>query len=284
MKIIDAHIHFTAGEGFSATAEEAGHENSAEHLAAEFKRLNIVMAVAMGSGGGNTGCLEPMIPNLSGRDAELPPFIAWCAGVNSAELTQDNLNATLEKFENCLRHGNCVGIKLYPGYNFFYVSDPLYHPFYELAAAYDVPVVIHTGDNANSHGKLKYSHPLTVDDVASDFPGTRFVMAHYGNPWIVDATEVAVKNPNVFIDISGLAVGRFEPEWFCSRYSSYLEYIKMWMTYLSDYKKIMYGSDWPLVNLENYLSVIKRLIPEDEYENVFFNNALRVFPKISRLL
>ena len=58
----------------------------------------------------------------------------------------------------------------------------------------------------------------------------------------------------------------------------------MWMTYLSDYKKIMYGSDWPLVNLENYLSVIKRLIPEDEYENVFFNNALRVFPKISRLL
>ncbi|MGN0848223.1 MAG: amidohydrolase family protein, partial [Victivallaceae bacterium] len=112
----------------------------------------------------------------------------------------------------------------------------------------------------------------------------RFVMAHYGNPWIVDATEVAVKNPNVFIDISGLAVGRFEPEWFCSRYSSYLEYIKMWMTYLSDYKKIMYGSDWPLVNLESYLSVIKRLIPEDEYENVFFNNALRVFPKISRLL
>ena len=76
MKIIDAHIHFTAGEGFSATAEEAGHENSAEHLAAEFKRLNIVMAVAMGSGGGNTGCSEPMIPNLSGRDAELPPFIA----------------------------------------------------------------------------------------------------------------------------------------------------------------------------------------------------------------
>ena len=28
----------------------------------------------------------------------------------------------------------------------------------------------------------------------------------------------------------------------------------------------------------------KRLIPDDEYENVFFNNALRVFPKISRLL
>lgn len=75
-------------------------------------------------------------------------------------------------------------------------------------------MVFHTGDTAGSRGKLKYAHPLTVDDPASDFPGTTFVMAHYGNPWIVDATEVAAKHENVFIDLSGLAVGRFEPEAF----------------------------------------------------------------------
>ena len=59
-----------------------------------------------------------------------------------------------------------------------------------------MPVVIHTGDTANPTALLKYSHPLTVDAVAVNFPRVQFVMAHYGNPFIVEATEVAKKNPN----------------------------------------------------------------------------------------
>ena len=46
----------------------------------------------------------------------------------------------------------------------------------------------------------------------------------------------------------------------------------------------MYGSDWPLVNLESYIEVVKRLIPADHHDEVFYRNALRVFSKLVPLL
>ena len=67
-----------------------------------------------------------------------------------------------------------------------------------------MPVAVHTGDTAFSDARLKYAHPLTVDEAAADFPDVKFVICHCGNPWFADATEVAAKNPNVYIDLSGL--------------------------------------------------------------------------------
>ena len=46
-----------------------------------------------------------------------------------------------------------------------------------------------------------------MDEVAVDNPDVRFVMAHFGNPWLIDAAEVVFKNPNVWADLSGLFVG-----------------------------------------------------------------------------
>ena len=290
MKIIDAHIHFSRSPGFYQTALNAGHENSVEHLTAEFKKLGVVMAVAMGSGGNpeTEGLCEPQFPSLAGdwswERYTQPEFIAFCAGLHGARLTEENTAKSLELFDRAMNTRECVGLKIYTGYDLLYPNDPIFHPFYELAAAHGVPVVFHTGDNAGSHGKLKYSHPLAIDDVAADFRQVTFVMAHYGNPFIVDATAVAAKNPNVFIDLSGLAVGNFTPDDFYRDYSGYLEHLRTWMAYLSDYERFMYGTDWPLVNLTTYLEVIRRLVPEKHHDNVFCNNALRVFKKLRPLL
>ena len=154
----------------------------------------------------------------------------------------------------------------------------------ELAAACDVPVVIHTGDTAGTRGHVKYAHPLTVDEVAVDFPKTRFVLAHYGNPWIVDATEVAAKNENVSIDLSGLAAGTIDAAVFLKQFRGYLEHMRVWMDYLGDWSRFLYGSDYPLVNIGEYIKVIRAIVPEEHHEAVFCNNALRVFPKLKLLL
>ena len=37
-----------------------------------------------------------------------------------------------------------------------------------------------------------------------DYPNVKFVMAHVGNPWMMDAAEVVYKNVNVWADLSGL--------------------------------------------------------------------------------
>ena len=289
MKIIDSHIHFANREGFYRAAQAAGHENTVEHLLDVFKKENIVGAIAMGSGSGrdDKGECLPMTLDLAGT-LSLEPYnqpgnIAYCCGLTSSALTPENTRRAVERFEEHLRHPNCVGLKLYPGYNHIYLSDPVHYPFYELAQQYQVPVVIHTGDTATSTALVKYSHPLTVDEVAVAFPKVNFVMAHYGNPWIVDATEVAKKNPNVFLDLSGLAEGNFTADWFWETYSGYLQHLQTWLTYLGDYNKVLYGSDWPLVNIPTYLEIIRRLIPSQHHERVFYQNAKELFSRLEAL-
>lgn len=290
MKIIDAHIHFSKIQGFDELAVRSGHRNNADHLMSEFDRLDIEAAVAMGSGRRNSptkSCL-PLTVNLGG-DFEPPHYnqpqrIAYCVGVESDALNATNRLTSAALFEEHLRDPHCVGIKIYPGYNHRYPNDPLHYSLYELAERYDVPVAIHTGDTSMSSAMLKYSHPLAVDEVAVNFPRVRFVMAHYGSPWIIDATEVAAKNPNVSIDLSGLAVGKFDPDWFWNNYSGYIQHLETWMRFLSDDEKFMYGSDWPLVNLEAYLTVLLRLVPENAHRLVFRENALRIYSRLNALL
>ncbi len=284
MKIIDAHFHFQSYEGFGRIAREAGHENTATHLEAAFRENNIALGIAMGGGrmSPDADAVCPSMPDLAG--AQLPEHIVWCAGLDSSALTKENHARSLACYEAALRHPRCVGLKLYMGYQHIYLNDSRHHDFFDLARSFDVPVVMHGGDTAHAAGRLKYSHPLTVDEAAVQFPGTRFVIAHYGNPWIVDATAVAAKNPNVFCDLSGLAAGHFAAADFQKRYKGYLEHIQTWLAYLGDYEKVLYGSDWPLVNLGAYIGIMRGLIPEEEQEKFFCSNALAVFPKLRSLL
>ena len=288
MKIIDAHFHYSKCGHFDRIAEAAGHVNSGAHLAEVYRRENIVLGIAMGEMGGERikGVCTPRLPNFTGMTepgATCPP-LAWCAGVESEEIRSETLSRSLELYAKALEDPHCVGLKFYPGYNEISLTDPRHDPYFDLAGRFDVPVVIHTGELSGHRGLLKYSHPLNVDEIACRFPKVRFVMAHYGNPWIVDATAVAMKNPNVYLDLSGLAEGNFTPEGFRAKFHGHLEQLRTWLAYLNDWDKVMYGSDWPLVNIPAYIEVIRGLVPEEYQEAVFSGNACRVFPKAGKLL
>lgn len=291
MKIIDAHFHFSAIDHFDELALAAGHENSPGYVEEMFRREGIVLGIAMGEHGGEhrEGVCTPKTPDLGGPvipggKYPHPRSVAFCAGIFSEEIAEKTLEESLESFRAVLRMKECVGLKFYPGYCTIPISDPRHDPYYRLAEEFDVPVVFHTGELSGNKGLLKYSHPLNVDEVAYRFPGVRFVMAHCGNPWIADAAAVAAKNPNVYLDLSGLAAGKFTAEWFCGHFRAHLDHIRHWLTYLDKWDKVMYGSDWPLVNIPAYAEVIRSLIPEEHREAVFCENACRVFTKIPALL
>ena len=266
MKIFDAHIHFADREHFDQLAEEAGHHNSAERLKADFDRLNIVGAVVMGN------------RDLSLESHVYPGFMRYCIGLDSHNFTgAEDVAKVLLQVELHLQRDTCAGLKLYPGYNAFYVHDPVYAPFYELAARYDKPVAIHTGELAGNWGLVKYSHPLTVDEVASAHPDTRFVLCHVGNPWIMDAAVVMNKNPNVSADLSGFLKGKQDMKAFFINNKSYVEYIKMCLQYMQAWDRLMYGTDWPLANLENSIEFVSELIPAKYHDLVFYENAQRIY-------
>ena len=261
--IIDAHLHLANREYMTSAARAAGHENTPEHLAGVFREAGVTGVVAMGGDDG------------FGLAAEGVP-VFYCAPVRGENLDRDPA-AELERTEKALAEPACVGLKIYLGYDYRYPADKCYLDFYELAGSCGKPVVFHTGDTAGDRGKVKYAHPLGIDEVAVDFRNTRFVLAHCGNPWIVDAVEVASKNPNVAIDLSGLAVGNFDPDELYRRCEGYWKHIGVWLDYLSDDSRIMYGSDWPLVNIPAYIDLLRRVVPERAHEGFFAANARRIF-------
>lgn len=88
-------------------------------------------------------------------------------------------NHTDEDLKNCrawLKDGRIRGIKLYCGYEHYYPSDQRYQQVYDMCVEYRSPVMIHTGDVFSRTAKIKYAHPLNIDDIAVDNPELKIVM------------------------------------------------------------------------------------------------------------
>ena len=178
--------------------------------------------------------------------------------------------------EERIRDGFTKGIKLYPGYDKYAINDPSLEQVFRIAAKYDVPVLIHTGDTYSCHAKVRQAHPLLVDDVAVDYPDTKFLMCHLGNPWFQDTAEVLYKNKNVYADISGLTLGE-EIDYQFERYVSMR--VKEMVTYMGDPgRQLLYGTDWPLVAMKPYLKLLKELdFTAEQLEPICWQTACKLF-------
>jgi predicted TIM-barrel fold metal-dependent hydrolase len=198
------------------------------------------------------------------------PRIGVVAGVRYGR----NRAEELAELRSLLEEGRLKGLKLYPGYEPFSVDDPSLHELYTLAGRYGVPVMVHTGDTYAPHARVRYAHPLTVDEAAVAFPDVTFVLCHLGNPWFVDAMEVVYKNKNVVADISGLTLGPFEPRF--ERFA--LAKVNEAITYINNPSKLLFGSDWPLSDIASYLRFTRQLEARpEELEGLLWRNAARVF-------
>jgi hypothetical protein len=282
LDVIDAHIHCFDCEPFEQLAAEAGAANTMAALQEEMTRAGIRLAIAMGNAGEDDAQAVPLRTSWSLDGLAIP--VAECLGIHEDSINASSDKDVMARFDKAMMLSTTVGLKVYAGYRPIHVADKRYHPFYDLARAHDMPVVIHTGETALPDALFKYAHPLTVDELAVQFPDVRFVMAHTGNPWLIDAVQVARKNPNVYLELSGLFAGRFDARMMAEEEKAYLDYIRMWTRYLGRYDKILYGSDWPLVNQADYQELMATVVPSAYHEDFFYHNARAVFPKIGALL
>lgn len=255
LHIIDAHIHtrFT-----NLKERNTGILVSREELLKEMHENGVVGAIA------HTGA------NGTGYQADLKQEgIISCFGLDG--------KPDPKVVEAALKSGKFSCIKIYLGYVHQFANDPAYRPIYKLAEKYDVAVVFHTGDTYDVNGKVKYSDPLTIDEVAVDFRKVRFVIAHLGNPWVESAAEVAYKNPNVWVDGSAFMIGNMD-ELSKEDVDEYVVKPLAWaFGYMESPTKLMYGTDWPLNDMGGYIRAFKRAIPQKYWPAVFHDNAVKVF-------
>ena len=252
-RVIDAHTH-TNFDG--KPQKTSGIPNTQEQYFHELSENHVVAAVSMNARDGGGLLIAP------------EHHIVNCAGIA--------LPANYKKVEEGIKNKNYQCIKIYLGYVHAFPSDKRYLPLYKMAEKYNVPVVFHTGDTYSIKAKLKFSDPLTIDEVAVEYPNVTFVIAHVGNPWIESAAEVAYKNPNVYLDGSALLIGKLS-EYSKDGLQKYvIEPLKYVYGY-ADYQKLMFGTDWPLVGMKDYLTAFKQAIPKEHWDDVFYKNARRVF-------
>lgn len=198
------------------------------------------------------------------------PNLGVVAGISYSRYREKDLRELAE----FLADGRVKGLKLYPGYEPFYPHDRRLQVVYDLAQEFNVPVMIHSGDTYTPTGKLKYAHPLEIDEVAVDHPNVRFVICHLGNPWLTDCMEVVYKNRNVHADISGLVLGEFT-----EAFEDYMsDEIRDVILYAGDPGKFLFGTDWPICSMKSYVAFVKQLALADEaWTQIMYENARSLF-------
>ncbi len=227
--IVDVHTHVGRGNGVEATAEQLVESMDAAGVAE-----SLVFAA-----------------DLFGRPTEevlreIAPFKGRLHAVASAPAG----GFDLDRIRGWLADGLVHGVKVYTGYEHVFPYDERFWRLFEALAERRRPVIFHCGDTfkAVRTAKLKYAHPLHVDEVATDFPETPIVIAHMGWPWHETAAEVAFKNPNVWLDCSGFVYGDFDP----GAKSRFWRVLEETSDVAGDGSKILFGSDWPISSQRGY--------------------------------
>jgi predicted TIM-barrel fold metal-dependent hydrolase len=165
-------------------------------------------------------------------------------------------------------------IKIHPPHQLFYPNDYLsgmkeLEMLYRAAQSNGIPVMFHTGTSIFPGARNKYGDPIYVDDVATDFPELKIVLAHGGRPlWMDTAFFLVRRHPNVYLDVSSIPAARL------------LEYFPRLPEIAH---KTLFGSDWPgpgVRGLKEALDAFRALpLAEETKRSILSQTALTLWPR-----
>lgn len=175
-----------------------------------------------------------------------------------------------EEFEAILKENRDIvyGLKLHPFHSRTSPDDPKLEPVYRLAMEYRLPVVSHTGGCEEAMSVHLYN-------AAKAHPEIDFVMVHMDlGTDNKTALDLLGKLPNLYGDTTWVPV------------HTTVEAIKRYGS-----KKMMFGTDNPIDGADTllcnkigerslyqqYFNELKSLISAEEYADLMFRNAQRVF-------
>ncbi len=270
---IDTHVHIEP-EPTGNAAEEAARKyfgNSGVSYGrkelADYYRSRNIGCVVFSVDERLTG--RPQVPN-----DEVAAFAAENSDIVMAFASVDPMRGpeAVKEARRLIATGGFRGFKLHPPLQQFHANDKAAYPFYEVIAEAKLPVIFHTGHSGIGTGmpggggvRLKYGNPMDIDDVAVDFPDMPIIMAHPSFPWQDEAISVCLHKPQVYIDLSGWSPKYFSP--ILIQYANTL--LK---------KKMLFGSDYPLITPDRWMSDFAAIAIRDEVRPLILKeNAARLF-------
>ncbi len=295
MRVIDAHVHTWTRDILSErdiearriatqrTGAEPVLDSPASRLLNAMHRAGVHQAVILPI---DSGLMQKMPLTLEQKtdwhvkEIEGHPELVTLVGIDPRRGEEG-----LREFRRAVTMRGCRGLKLYPP-NGFYPDDERFYPYYELARELAVPIVIHQGFSPRFK-YVKYARPVFVDKVAVDFPDLNIILAHVGTPWVEETLMVAMKNPNVHVDVSGWQLHAASVP---TRLYQMVAEAKILRVFPD---RMLWGSDFPLFEhimpLDKWVMLFSNLkipqhlldmgypqVTQDEIERVMWKNAARL--------
>ena len=208
--------------------------------------------------------------------------------VGSVDMTGD-IDNQLKINDKLFRENKIFGIKLYPGYQYFYPSDETVFQVAELCQKYNKPLIFHSGDVYDTDGNalLKYAHPIYIDELAVKYPECKIIISHFGFPYLLETANIVYKNKNVYTDISGTLLfdGSYKIGDLKNIKRQYIDDLKRILNYFPEIKnKIMFGTDFgdgdtPFNETDDHIGIVNKVFNKNERDSVFYQLAERLFFK-----
>lgn len=200
-----------------------------------------------------------------------------------------DIPSQLEVIESHLEAYRVVGLKIYLTYQAGRADDEHLRPVYEFAEQHRLSVTYHTGFCSlvlPTDNDMKGSNARYVQNVAREFPSVNFIVAHMDDPRYEECIRIVHEQPNMFTDFSGA----YEPgtqegadmQWAIDTFARAIH------QYPDMYQKILYGTDFcPPINLsaiDEYDVTISGIFKPEQFKDVYYYNALRAFPRLSKYI
>jgi predicted TIM-barrel fold metal-dependent hydrolase len=171
----------------------------------------------------------------------------------------------VRELRRCVGELGFLGLRVVPWLWEAPPTDRRYYPLLATCVELGVPFftqVGHTGPMRPS----ETGRPIPyIDQIALDFPELVIVGGHIGYPWTEEMIAVARKHENVHIDTSAYTAKRYP--------AALVDYMKSG----SGRKKVLFGSNYPMILPELAVEDLGALGLDDEIEELFLEgNARRV--------
>jgi predicted TIM-barrel fold metal-dependent hydrolase len=159
----------------------------------------------------------------------------------------------VDLFERFVANCGFRGFKVYPPCGFSPSAAELF-PFYEICAAWRLPVLIHIGPTSPVLS-FQTSTPFDVDAAARQFPSVNFILAHAPVAFANECAMMCRFRPNVWLDVSGFQVVL---PWD-QKLTVIERLVNCGLTH-----KILFGTDWPAFRLQGtQQSFVEAVTAED---------------------
>lgn len=179
---------------------------------------------------------------------------------------RDGMNAVRE-INRCVKDLNMKGLNLQPWVQDLLPTHRKFYPLYAKCVELNIPVTIHMGINFALNRSMRVGRPITIDEIAQDFPELKIVINHGGWPWVNESVAVAWRNPNVYIEFGAVA-----PKYIGKRGTGWETLLTYGNSLLQD--RILFATDWPVMQFHRAIKEFNELpFKEEVKEKILFKNA-----------